>query len=440
MTVKINQTRRNVIRGALLGAGAVGLRSLVTGLPRSFFETGGVAHAAGPEEANFLIVSNSQQGDPLNANVPGTYITGVDHSSSDLLAETATTFGDTSTTAAKPWADLSADLRARMAFIHHRTYTNAHPEMSKVLAGHGSVTSFESNIGEQFPSILSQYLSGVLNTIQGEPATIGDTPLTFGGSPLDLIKPTELQGLFNEPEDLQGTLRAMRDAQLDKIYGELKTSGTAAQRRFLDRYALGREQARQIGAELGELLVSVPVDADDINGGRDQVIAAVALLRMNITPVVSVNIPFGRDNHADGGLVVETAETVSGAAAIQLLWDELVAAGLQERTTFATINVFGRTLKIGPSGGRDHHGDHHAMCLFGPCVRGGIAGGIEDTGRDFAATAIDSVSGASVSDGDIVPEESLESAYRTLGVAVGADRDALDSVISGGKVIESVIV
>lgn len=439
MAFKTNRTRRNIIRGALLGAGAVGLRSLVTGLPRSFLETGNMALAADPGEFDYFIVSNSQGGDPLNANAPGTYVDGTEHNPSDLLAETEIGLGDGTFTAAKPWAELSADLRARMAFIHHGTYTNAHPEMSRVLAGHGSVTDLESNIADQFPSVLSRYLAECLGTIQAEPVTVGDTPLTYQGRPLDLVKPTELQGLFNEPEDLEGALRAMRDAKLDAIYGELRTSGTRAQRAFLDRYALGREQARQIGADLGELLTRVPVDDDDSNGGRDQVITAVALLKLNIAPVVSVNIPFGGDNHADNSLAVEAAQTVSGVATIQLLWDELKAAGLEDRTTFANLNVFGRTLKRTGGGGRNHNGDHHAMCLFGPRIRGGVAGGIEETGRDFRATGMNSQTGASVPDGDITLDNSLESALRTIGRAVGVGTDVLDQSLAGGHAIEAVL-
>ncbi len=440
MAFETNKTRRNMLRAALLGASAVGLRSLVTGLPRSFFETGSIAYAADPESVDYLIISNSQGGDPINTNAPGTYVSGTEHNPSALLSETQTTFGSTMVTAAKPWADLSEDLRARMAFIHHKTYTNAHPEMSKVLAGHGAVTSLESNTSDQFPSVLSRYLAECLSTIQSEPATIGDTPLTFQSRPLDLVKPTELQGLFNAPEDLQATLRAMRDAELDLVYNELRTSGSIAQRAFLDRYALGREQARQIGADLGALLTRVPVEDIDANGGRDQVIAAVALLKLNIAPVISVGIPFGGDNHADDDLSVEATQTVSGAATIQLLWDELKAAGIQDRTTFATLNVFGRTLKRTGGGGRNHNGDHHTMCLFGPRVQGGVAGGIEPSGKDFGATGIDSATGAASASGDITPDQSLESAFRTLGVALGVSSETLNGGLAGGKVIQSVLV
>ncbi|MCH2110630.1 MAG: DUF1501 domain-containing protein [Polyangiaceae bacterium] len=437
---KKTTTRRHLIQGALLGAGALGLRSLATGLPSSFLSTGSMAHASEPGEHDYIILSHAGSGDPLNAGAPGTYVDGVEHNPSPLLAATDCVLGNTTVQAAKPWSELSADLRERMTFIHHRTYTNAHPEMPKVLAGHGAVTAIESNTGEMLPSALSSFLGDALGTIQKEPITIGNTRLTYEGRPLDLMDPKELKSLFNDPESLEGSLRALRDAELDRIYSGLRESGTAAQKAFLDRFALGREQARQIGADLGALLERVPLDEDDQNGGRDQVLTAVALLKLNIAPVVSVYIPFGGDNHGDSDLSIEATETVSGVATIQFLWDELKAAGLHNRTTFASMNVFGRTLLRNSSGGRNHNGDHHAMCLFGPRVKGGVIGGIERSKKDFQATPIDSSSGAALPDGDIAPEESLESAMRTLGAAAGMGTDMLDSSISGGKQIEAALV
>lgn len=435
--MKINRARRNIIRGTLLGAGAFGLRSLVTGLPESFLRTGSVAHAQDAAKMDYLILSTSKAGDPINVNAPGTYIDGTEHNPSAALAETPLTLGTTNTTAAKPWADLSGDLRERMAFIHHHTYAVAHPEMPRVLAGYGSVSRATSNLAEEFPSLLSHFISDSLATIQTEPISVNDTSLTMEGRPLDTVKPSELQGMFNEPEDLQETMRSLRDAQLDSIYKELRSTGTPTQKSFLDRYALGRDQARQIGSQLAGILTGLPVEADDEDGARDQIIAAVALLRLNVAPVISINIPFGGDNHSDPGLAGEAAATVSGCAALQFLWEELVAAGLQDQTTFANFNVFGRSLR--GTNGRSHNGEHHAMCLFGPRVHGGIAGGIQEKGKDFQAVAFDSVTGKPSAGGDVGTESSLESAMRTLGAAVGISSETLDSGISGGTVIQSVL-
>jgi len=82
-------------------------------------------------------------------------------------------------------------------------------------------------------------------------------------------------------------------------------------------------------------------------------------------------------------------------ASIGKLWTELNAAGLQDRVTFATINVFGRTLSAakGNGRGRTHHGDHHVAVLIGKPFKGGVVGGVEPADGDYRATSIDATSG-----------------------------------------------
>src|SRR5262252_9599742 len=76
-------TRREAILSTLFGAGCVGLRALATGLPASFLLNPRRALAAAPADAacavaakakaQYIIMSTSGGGDPINANVPGTY-------------------------------------------------------------------------------------------------------------------------------------------------------------------------------------------------------------------------------------------------------------------------------------------------------------------------------------------------------------------------------
>ena len=73
-----------------------------------------------------------------------------------------------------------------------------------------------------------------------------------------------------------------------------------------------------------------------------QIIAAIALIQMNVSPVITIHIPFGGDNHSDTGLANEAAQTTSGMASIAQLWTSIPAA-LQGKVTFFTLNVFGRT-------------------------------------------------------------------------------------------------
>jgi uncharacterized protein (DUF1501 family) len=263
--------------------------------------------------------------------------------------------------------------------------------------------------------------------------------VTYQSRPLANLKPVDLKSLFASPQDLAAKLQKLRDSELDSLYADLKANGTRQQRAFLDRFALGREQARQLGTGLGSLLSRLPLDPAKQNSPADQLLAAVALIRMKVAPAVTVHLPFGGDNHNDADLSAEASQTIASIGDIELLWNELKSAGIQDQVTFATLNVFGRTLKRNTRGGRDHNGNHHAMLLFGPKVRGSVIGGIAPDGRDFSATGIDSKSGASVASGDIPPLESLESAAKTLGRALGVSSDVLSGRIQGGKVISAAL-
>ena len=68
---------------------------------------------------------------------------------------------------------------------------------------------------------------------------------------------------------------------------------------------------------------------------------------------------------------------------------------MQDRVTFATMNVFGRTLSAakGNGSGRTHHGDHHVAVLIGKPFKGGVVGGVEAGGGDYRAMSIDAATG-----------------------------------------------
>ena len=118
-----------------------------------------------------------------------------------------------------------------------------------------------------------------------------------------------------------------------------------------------------------------PTDPANRDSPTDQVIAAVALIKLKVAPVITIHLPFGSDNHNDSDLTVEAQETVDSIGVLGTLWSELTTAGLQDQVTFASLNVFGRTLKRNAGGGRNHNQNHHVMALFGKHVQGGVIGG-----------------------------------------------------------------
>ena len=75
---------------------------------------------------------------------------------------------------------------------------------------------------------------------------------------------------------------------------------------------------------------------DSVTG---QALAAAALISANVTPVVTMHIPFGGDNHNDSDLQAEADQTVS-VAGIQALMTQLSSMSLSDKVTFATLNVW----------------------------------------------------------------------------------------------------
>jgi Protein of unknown function (DUF1501) len=433
-------SRRELLLGSLFGAGLVGLRSLASGLPARWLLGDRVAHAADLPTPQYLILATSGAGDPMNANCPGSYLGGTENNPLPELAAGNVQLGAATVRGAACWSTLPAPLRARMSFFHHRTYTNAHPEHRKVMGLQGAAKAPSGNGQEMLPSVFASELASALGTIQTEPVPLGNELITYAGRALDGIDPSGLRSLFDQPDDLLSSLTSLRDREIDTMYGELRANGTRVQRQFLDRYALGREQVRKLGDDLAGLLARLPLDPTAPDSAPDQVLAAVAMMKLKVAPVVTIHLPFGGDNHNDSDLTVERDQTLASMATLTTLWNELNAQGLTDQVTFATLNVFGRTLKRNAGGGRNHNQNHHVMMMFGKNVRGGVVGGIEPVAGDFGAAAIDSATGSASASGDIDPLSSLESAAKTLWSALELPAERMQVRIAGGKAVRAAIV
>ena len=429
---------------ALFGAGAVGLRALATGLPVSLLMRPDEALADykpptcfNKDAAQYLILNTSGSGDPLNGNVPGTYDDpGIKHPMDPTMAPTPMTVGGKQYTAAAPWATMPADILARTCFFHHATMTNAHPNQPKVMELMGAIKAQEMLV-----SVLSSHLAPCLGTIQAEPVTIGATgpseALSFRGRTLPILSPTGLKALLTQPAGPLANLQKMRDDDLNRINAIFKRDGTTAQKQFLDRYATSQTQVRAINQNLLGALTAIK--QNDVSA---QITAAVALFQMNVTPVVAMHIPFGGDNHSDPGLATEATQTVAGVASIVELLNALKSAGLQDKVTFASMNVFGRTMSLANKGqdGRDHLANHHCTLMIGKAIKSSVIGGVQKMANDYGAMALDSASGKGMATGgDVKFEETLGSVGKTLGKAVGLDPAVLDDQITIGKVIPAAL-
>jgi hypothetical protein len=433
-------TRRQGLQAALLGAGAVGLRALATGLPPSFLLNPRRALADGTacgsnDKAQFIILSTSANGDPLNASVPGTYEDpNIVHSPDPKMAPTALTIRGQSHTAAAPWATLPQSVLDRTCFWHLMSNTSVHPKEPDVLKLMGTTVG-----GEMLPSLLAKQLAPCLGTIQSQPITLGaSTPsegLSYGGAPLPIIPALALKATLTSAPGALTDLQPLRDQTLNQLYDLYKTGATPAQRAFVDSMVTSQQQVRNINQSLLDALTSIKD-----NSVASQLLAAVTLIQMKVTPVIAIHIPFGGDNHSDNALATETAQTVSGVAAIASLMQQLSAAGLSDQVTLMSLNVFGRTLGPGNTSGRQHNQNHQVSFTIGKPFKGGVIGGVAPVGSDYGATAIRSSTGASdPTGGDISPVNTLASYGRTMLAAVGVPSATISTAVPAGAVITAAL-
>jgi len=451
-------TRRQSLRSLLFGGGYLGLRMLATGLPAYYLRAPAAVTAqdlscaiSAKDKLQYLIVSASSAGDPINCNVPGTYEAPEPvHPQQATMTPVSIRLGDKSYKAAQPWADtaaggqLSAATLSRTLFFHHSTRTTVHGDQPKVMKLLGATQSSEMMV-----SAYAKHLAGCFGTVQPEPIAVGaqgrgDELLSYGGRNIPGISPTQLKQLLTgNQNDALARLRSLRDSSLDELNRLAKQDATGIQQQFLDALALSQSQVRALADQLRTAL-----DAIQDDGVQSQAIAAAALISANVTPVVTVRIPFGGDNHSDQDLQNEADQHVTGVQSIQAVMDALAGFNLTDKTTFATWNVFGRSLngpdKVERRAGRDHLGSHSVMLMIGANIKAGVIGGITpDKKGYYAASAIDSGSGAPAQDGDIPTEDTQLAAARTLGAALGIPEESIASSLAanaGGSPVGAALV
>ena len=160
---------------------------------------------------------------------------------------------------------------------------------------------------------------------------------------------------------------------------------------------------------------------------------------MNVAPIFTIHLPFGGDNHTDTNWASETTQTVASMATINTLMLRLKNYDLQDKVTFAVLNVFGRTLNPGPAvvAGRGHNPTHHVCMVVGKNVAPAMVGGV---GPDGIALPFDPKTGQIVSTGGVALLDSLASVGKTLGRAIGVDPAVVDDQITSGQAITAALV
>ena len=446
--------RRNALTAGLLGVGFAGLRAAATGLPAWFLANPRSASAqdmacalTNLAKAQFLVVSASSAGDAISCNAPGTYdADAIIHPAQAEFVKTSITLGSQTVNGAQIWSTLTPAVLNRTNFFHHITSGLVHGDHPKVMRLFGNTTG-----GEMWPSIYAKHLFKCLGTVQAEPVAVGTSgnaleQISFSGRTLSTVSPTQLKQLLTGSKtDPVVALRKLRDTTLDSLNALFKKDGTKEQVAFLDAMAASQGQVRELATSLATTLNSITDD-----GVAGQALAAAALIAAKVTPVVTLHIPFGADNHTDADLYDEWFQhtdhdgSKTGVPGIQAVQDALASLTLTDSVTFATMNVFGRdlsgTAKVNSRAGRDHFGNHAVMVMIGKNVNAGVTGGttlISDT--VYGASDIDSATGAAkASGGDIARADTHTAAAKTLGVALGIDASSLTADFVDNGTIKSV--
>ncbi len=450
-------TRRQALMQTLFGAGGIGLRALATGLPAAFLLNPRRALAQGacfnPSKAQYVIMSTSGQGDPINANAPGTYaFPDILHSSDASMQPAQVKLAGNPYTMAAYYADtgttaLPQAVLDRKVFLNIMTNTPIHPKEPDVLKLMGATPD-----REMLPSLLAKATAQCFGTLQQQPLSVGGASpaeaLAYNGSALPIIPPTALKDTLTSPGGplFEATLQRLRDETMTNVYQYYRNQATAPEQAFIDNTVNTMSEVRHLNQSL---LGTLSMIGD--NGANSQIIAAVTLIAMNVAPVITIHIPFGGDNHSDQGFATEMRDTKAGIDAIRFLSQQLATGtptNLTDKVTFMTLNVFGRTLATNggrPAGsGRNHNGNHQVSLTMGKPFVGGVVGDIAAVvgGVDYGATNIDSTHGTGGPSGDIHAVDSLASFARSMMAAVGADPSVYNSAINSGpdgtaKVVQS---
>jgi hypothetical protein len=447
----MNTSRRNLLLTSLFGAGALGLRALATGIPVSILLNPRKA-LANPSCTNpqFVILTTSGQGDPLNANAPGTYSdvnpafgTGITHcpafdppAGSKLMSAPATaqvTLGTKAYTAGGPWAMANLD-PTRTAVFHLMTNTPVHPKEPDVLRLQNGIA-----YDEMLPSFLSANLGPCLGTLQNQPITVGAaTPseaLTFQGGALPIIPPLALRSTLLKPSTMLGNLQAIRAQTLDAFNKSLYANGVSqAQAKFVQDMYTSEQSLTNVNQSLLSQLSSISDNTAD-----SQVVAAVTLIQMGIAPVIAVHIPFGGDNHHDNGLTqFEGPQHLTGFDTLNTLIGMINTMSfpngmpLKDKVSIISLNVFGRTINQTNTQGRQHNPNHQVSFAIGAPFKGGLYGGITQASGDYGALPIVAATGASgamgaTGKGIIDPIDTLTSFGMTVATAVGVPAAAVEA-------------
>ena len=360
-------------------------------------------------------MSTSGDGDSIDTSVPGTYDDPkIVHSPDPAMAPRRSSIRGRSYTAAAPWSTLASGVLDRTVFWHLMTDTPVHSKEPEVLRLMGATQG-----NEMFPSVLARQLAPCLGTIQPQPISVGAlTPVRgaeLRGRGAARRPAARTEGDAREPRGPARVPATLRNSTSNRLYDLYKNEATAAQRQYIDSLVTSHEQVRNIEQELLDALSAIKD-----NGPISQVLAAVTLIQMKVSPVVAIHIPFGGDNHRDIGLAAETRPDRSRRGDHRVADAATRARGARQGHLHDAQRVRPHA-RPRPRGRPAPQREPPGSLTIGKPFRGGVIGAVGPVASDYGALPIDSKTGAGRPDGDMSPIDTMAAFGQTVFAAVGGD-------------------
>ena len=270
----------------------------------------------------------------------------------------------------------------------HHLLTGYRPSPALVYPGYGSVVS---KVRERERGLLPPYVAvpdAPLFASSGYLTPAYD-PFAVAGDPNS--EAFRVQNLT--PPDKLTLERLMRRREmvrkLDDFAHEVPgTPLTSSRDQFAERaYSLLTSSAAQSAFRMNEESVTVREKY-----GRTTVGQSCLLARRLVEAGVSFVTfndrgmgPLGWDTHQQNFPTIKNTLAPPLDKGVAALIDDLSERGLLDSTLVVMMGEFGRTPRINPNAGRDHHGRANSVLLFGAGIPGGLVLGRTDANGDAPA-------------------------------------------------------
>lgn len=428
--------RRSFLKGSTNSLLGLSMRSLITGLPAAFLVSG---HAmAASTNRKYAIIGQSGRGESVNGCGPGSFdnpdfyhpttydsdfskvIAGRTYTADDLSNTTTFIDGPQPIKIARCFESLGS-MNDDMVFFHHRTRLGIHPQFAVAKKAGGAIKGFIGRGEEELASAIAQENAAYLGTLLDKPIILSGSGM-YNGNSLNTYTPTVLKELVSSSvttEISKQSFASARNFMVDKVFHQVKSTGTPNQMRFLDEYALSQEQATDVAEKLADEVADITDDSHE-----SQLKMAAIIFKLKLAPSVVTDYRFSGDNHVSGGFGLEVADTLNMMAAYRAFHDFAINTGIWDQCLYATVSVFGRTME-NKGNGRGHNGRLSTGLMFGQHLNKAVIGGIDPNEPKGLSMPINSQNGGT-DNADVSVDDSFACYAKTVMKAAGIPDSRLD--------------